>query len=477
MAATKATAESLLKEKYLPKIQRTLNNEALVQNLLRKGTRRVMWTGSEWKKVFHVGRNDGIAYADNSGGGLPSLPAAGAQTYLEVKGDTARMLFRFQLDGRIFDETEKGTPDEKFASVFFEEMKGLERDVKKKFNRDAVVAGDIAGIINEKATSTATTAATDVTAPAEGTLTVQYSGDFARFSTVVTATPATWIRVNLIAMDTYATIATSPSGGAVYIKGYDEAAGTITLAVIDATGAGRTISTDLADDAYGIAVQFADALYDDKDGDAFGALYNYSLQPHGLLHNICSNTLHSGITSQGSTITRDAAAAATIRSTVMTMGKQAGAGSLRQPLTVTRFHEVLDEVYDKLGEEPDLILVNSKFFSLYNDLVQTVTFGGEYKIEGKKGTADPSIGRDGMRFAGIKFMRSQEVPNGMAFILTKKDWMTLEKTPFGFRNNVTNTGVLEPRPDHDGYQGVGRWMLDFFCDQPANQAILTGFAY
>ena len=100
MAVQISTLEAILKESYLGPIVETLNQQIEMLQLFKKST--LDWSGKKVVIPVHVGRNTGVAYANESGnttGGATAatLPTAGNQTHVDLIVNSKYLYGRFAL--------------------------------------------------------------------------------------------------------------------------------------------------------------------------------------------------------------------------------------------------------------------------------------------------------------------------------------------------------------------------------------------
>jgi hypothetical protein len=195
--ATLATVDAILKEVYGPRIEEQLQDEVVALKRIERTSDGLVETpgGKYVNFPIRVKRNHGIGYRDEEG----TLPDAGRQGYTEAIVPLRYGYGRVRLTGQLIKLAEKNA--QAFASAMDREMDGLKNDILKDQNRIvygpqtgevAVVESDAAssfvavsiqylevGMIIDvvtPATGVKTLSNRVITAIAESTRTVTYSG-------------------------------------------------------------------------------------------------------------------------------------------------------------------------------------------------------------------------------------------------------------------------------------------------------------
>lgn len=127
MSATLTTADSILKEFYLPGVQEQLNNMHVLLKMVESSGRNV--EGRRAVIATHVSRNAGVGGAAEGG----TLPTAGSQGYAEER---VPVIYNFAR-GQITDQTIEATATDKgsFHRQLAAEMNGLVVDAKNNYSR------------------------------------------------------------------------------------------------------------------------------------------------------------------------------------------------------------------------------------------------------------------------------------------------------------------------------------------------------
>lgn len=127
MTANLTTADSILKEFYLPGVQEQLNNMHVLLKMVESSSRMV--EGRRAIVAVHTSRNSGVGGAAEGG----TLPTAGSQGYAEER---VPIIYNFAR-GEITDQTIEATASDKgsFHRQLAAEMDGLVTDAKNNYSR------------------------------------------------------------------------------------------------------------------------------------------------------------------------------------------------------------------------------------------------------------------------------------------------------------------------------------------------------
>jgi hypothetical protein len=502
MPATIATFDAILQDFYLGPIQEQLNQEVLALELMEKV--KVDWNGRQCIIPVHIARNASANLAQAFVGENQALPAAGDQGYEDLR-ITARFQYgRFSVTGPAMASARKGGTHT-FISWVDGEMKQLVNDVRDSANKTAIFGGATQGYISVHAAvampnatvadQTLATIAADV-----GENTVDYDGSFSAFNgglggaVVVNATPATWVPVDLIRMDTYNQVDVSATAGNnnFWVSDFDVAAGTIAIAQGTATVAGGDVwSTATLTGNSSVAVVLSAVQHVDGAGAGTGAApTGFGNQPSGIFDNL-SNPTHFAVTRNAA----DAAAvpavanpgqAPLLRSKAITsfIGNTAVTGT-RAALTLTRIQQCIDELLttsvtlqvDGGGKEPNVMLMNPLQRQSYVGLLQGTLAGAApaaptqlYKDSTKATGGDG--GFTGLSYGGMPMKVSRDMPNGMIAFLSTDVWCITELQKPGFADLDGN--ILSRRDGFDDWQGFYRWYYNLVCKKPNSNIILSG---
>jgi len=147
MPLSLATADSALKEDYLPTIREQVNNTFNLLNQIDKNSDDI--EGRRAVLSLHVSRNSGVGARAEGG----TLPTAGNQSYAEERVPLRYNYGRIQLNGPVIRamKSDKGS----FTRAVESESKGVTNDLKRDVNRQ--IAGTSDGVIAGCGVTTAST--------------------------------------------------------------------------------------------------------------------------------------------------------------------------------------------------------------------------------------------------------------------------------------------------------------------------------
>lgn len=143
---TRTTADSVLKEFYLPGIRNQLNNEIFMLTQIQTNSEDI--EGRRAVLSLRLGRNAGIGARAEAG----TLPTAGYQGYAEERVSLKYNYGRIQLSGPVMRSM--GSDRGSFTRALQSETEGVVRDLKKDVNRQLFGTSD--GAIARMALSTST---------------------------------------------------------------------------------------------------------------------------------------------------------------------------------------------------------------------------------------------------------------------------------------------------------------------------------
>lgn len=459
MPASMSTASAILKRFYTKKISETLNNEALIADLIEESP--FPWQGSEIKAPVHLSRNNGISFIAESG----SLPAAGSQGYADLTITTSELAARFQVSTRAMKGASSAGPGA-FAGILDQEMTRIKDDVKQFNDLAYLFGGRVKGVLNEHIATGATVGACTVAVPNAGTAIHDYQGDFRPFANVVTANSASWVRVRVFRSDTLAEVL--PAGAAnaaVFVSAFSTTARTVTLSVV-ANGAGATLDLSAGTlgtgmDGKGIILAMHNVQYTDSVGVNFGSLYDFSLEPRGILGNLFDPN-HWGVDRTTATGT-----ATTLQSTLLTSAT-AGVHALTA-ISAGRVQAVFDEVRIKCDEDPDTVILSPLQRAAYVAAVAGTT--SYFVNQGRPSDLVPQADK----IAGIKFKTSQHWPKHAALMLQgKKEIYLARYAAPGFMDE--DGEILNRVPGTAAYEGAWQQFDNLFFCAPQRHAVLCGIS-
>tara|TARA_R100001594_G_scaffold28949_4_gene54383 strand:- start:2003 stop:3430 length:1428 start_codon:yes stop_codon:yes gene_type:complete len=467
--ATISTFDAILKEFYLGPIQEQLNNEIMVLQMFQKAT--VDWNGKIAVMPVHLGRNSGVEWADESG----TLPTAGTQTYQDMRILSQFLYGRFQITGPAMAAAGKGGTNS-FVGWMDGEMNRLVDDVKNVADRDSVSGGTIKGFIPEYfEINTAGAGPGPFTGAKSG---VAYDGDFTCFAGVVTATVATWVRINILRGDTLVSVPLA-AGTEIWVKGANSAAGTIDLYVNSNPAAVPALDAEVpatGDLSCPLVVQLSsvapvnEAGLGGAPGVAGNGLYvatQAAKQAEGIYGNL-ANPTHF-------TIDRTTGAAnsgAELQSTLVRGDiTQTPAGAYTRPaLTLQKIQGIMDEVILESGASTNMLIMNPRQRQMYTGLLQGTSAGNLYVSTDRAAKGDG--GFLGLSYGGVPIQVSRHCGNGMILFLDTKTWKILELQSGQFAD--LDGAVLSRVLNKDSWEGFYRWYWNIVCGQPNRNAILCG---
>lgn len=463
MPASMSTASAILKRFYTKKISETLNNEALIADLIEESP--FPWQGSEIKAPVHLSRNNGISFIAESG----SLPAAGSQGYADLTITTSELAARFQVSTRAMKGASSAGPGA-FAGILDQEMTRIKDDVKQFNDLAYLFGGRCKGVLNEHI-STGNTAgvACTVAAPNGADAVHDYQGDFRPFASVVTANALTWVRVRVFRSDTLAEVVPTgagAAGGAVFVSAFSTANRTVTLTVVSNVVGAVALDMSAATmgasmDGKGFILAMHPTQFVDSVGANFGTNYDFSLEPRGILGNLFDPN-HWGVDRTTATGT-----ATTLQSTLLTSAT-AGVHALTA-ISAGRVQAVFDEVRIKCDEDPDTVILSPLQRAAYVAAVAGTT--SYFVNQGRPSDLVPQADK----IAGIKFKTSQHWPKHAALMLQgKKEIYLARYAAPGFMDE--DGEILNRVPGTAAYEGAWQQFDNLFFCAPQRHAVLCGIS-
>jgi hypothetical protein len=492
MSATVTTFASILKEFYLGPVQEQLNQEVFVLEMFEKAV--VDWNGKHAIVPVHTGRNSGVSFRGES----TNLPTAGNQGFLSLQVTAKYQYGRFTLSGPAISAAAKGSANS-FISYVDAEMNHLVEDVRDSANKTSITGGRIKGVLcQRRANPQATGSAHQEENGGEfSTATAwEYDGDFAPFANCDASTFTTWVKIDVVRLDTYATYG-DPTNFApvgtntnIMVAAADETAGTISLSfgvnnasatteTFAAVGApyaiGVMLHSDRGTDGDGVALTSVDptqaATVDDSATaptevlTAVGTMAT-SLEPTGVFGNLIDQNFWGN--TRGAVHPANTEANASLQSYVVTASTAAAGG--RAALTTGRMQAVLDGIMSNSGAEPDQILMSPLLRQSYTEVL--MGSAGSLQLDVGKAAGAGSAGFKSLSYAGIPIHTSRAVPNGCIIFLKKDTWKIMELEKAGFAD--LDGDVLSRVAGQDAYEGYYRWYWNLTCTKPSANGVLCG---
>tara|TARA_R100000655_G_scaffold109744_2_gene165235 strand:+ start:14100 stop:15614 length:1515 start_codon:yes stop_codon:yes gene_type:complete len=500
----------MLKEFYQGPVAEQINNRVWMREYFQKKSKG--WTGKQMVIPVHVGRNSGVGFQ----GEMPGLlPTAGQQQYADLRINSHSSYGRFQVSGLAMD-TATTAGAGAFAGVMSEEMDRLVRDVSNNENAINIFGGPTKGFLNERrglgndTTGAQTAAPTNVSA-ANANAIWQYQGDFSYFDgsrtgvAVDPAVAASWVKVRLYRMDTYAEIlpvdaATElvPSANPnIFVTNFsaDRTNPTITLRLGCDDAAAQTFTTAGVGGQAAISVVIAEsaAVGGNFPVDNLGAQFGQDSrvwattvlgdgaqniinnQPRGLFENLASPT-HFG----NDRTTATGGASSILQSTIVTHdvgnGDRTNAGA---DLSLERLQYMMDILMQDAGVDADVMVMNALMRHRYT--VQLTGVLGSYQAAGDGSYSNVSVdgssgklmeNQQNLAYGGVKFQYDRHFPVSTIALLHSKDWLLAELATGQFADEDGN--ILFRVTGQDAYEGFWKHRYNICCKRPNAQVILTG---
>ena len=512
MAATSLTAvsvQALLHDFYRGPIQETLNQETLMVDLLEKGS--FTWAGKQVVIPLHLGRNTGVGYRGLHGSSTGKLPTAGSQVRQNVISKATFLYGRFEIDGPSMASAKKGGKHA-FAGALDDEMNRLVDDLRDHSNLMFFVGSECKGLVNEKvawpvkSAATATVGHTDdptqqVAHASE--LWMQYDGDYTAFdgtaidavtnastTAVSNALPETWVRIDLVRLDTYrktvgdgsnawgVTIGAGSKGSLFFSDIYKVGLRIKNAAVNDVASAVSPFTTAAVALGAGIAV----VLNQTQDTFLtlnFGVVRDVADEPHGILQNLCDDTLFNLLRGDTAADADPANGGKELRATISTNNRTGT--NARTALDTDQLQLLIDDVDELSGKVFECWLVNPRTRQTYIASSQVVVVAGagvgvkmqKQSSTSKAGGMDAGYDHQKLGYAGIPFKSSRHCPRGM-FIGFKADvWKLAELSQGDFAD--LDGSILSRIANSDAWEGFWKWYHQIVCCSPKCNGILYAF--
>ena len=504
MAATVGIAGAgtfgpMLKEFYQGPVAEQINNRVWMTEYFKKYTKG--WTGKQLVMPIHIGRNSGVGYQGEAPG---ALPTAGQQQYRDLRVNAHSSYGRFQVSGLAMD-TASSAGAGAFAGVMNEEMDRLVRDVSNNENAVNIFGGPTKGLLNQRRALGQSTGGAQTAAGVNVSTGVvwQYQGDFSYFDgsrtglAVDPATPATWVRVELVDLNTYDLIpvTVNATGAAaananIFVSAFsaDRTNPTVTLTVgVDDAGACSFTTANVGRQC-AIALRLHSTQAVDSVPVAFGqnpATWTGALgaqnivrnQSIGLFENLASQ-VHFGVARNDTTATGADLDQRILKSTLVTHdvgdGDRTNAGA---DLSLERLQYMMDIMMQDAGVDADVMVMNALMRHRYT--VQLTGILGTTAGAGANSniTVDGSGGKlmdnqQNLAYGGVKFQYDRHFPVSTIALLHSSDWCLAELASGQFADEDGN--ILFRVAGQDAYEGFWKHRYNIVCKRPNAQVILTG---
>lgn len=523
--STMADMAQILKNLYIGKVNQLINYETSLSDLFTESDQQIIGGAPGAGNASIANGNARVVFRINGNKSSTNITegavvAAAQKIYYaayNIPGATFNGTCSFTLQA---DQAAPGSKELAYVKEADEQTQNLV-DELKLFTDYQMYTGNITkGLINSRVTSGAATNGLGDTVCITPALTVEYNGTFDPFLNVVTATKTTWIRVNISRLGNfipssyqlntglpyefeYQSVANGmlTSGFAdtaqVFVTGYDVAAGTLTLQVVDvvANAGGKLDLTapshpTIAGFAFGLDMADTAGAYTAAT-PAVGSASNttqtsWLSEANGILTNLFTPTVFGQDRSSGNTSPIPLSVATRLQSfalTNTTTGAQA-----RSALSKYRVQKGLNLCKAATNEQPDFFIAHTDFVLQYLALVQPVqnwlqNVGGQNKGDAtvKSNVGKMWQGTDQVyAFGGIKIGTSNHCPPGL-LIGHKKSAHKVVRTQAGGQWLTTGSGILyNPIDPSTGrpltvYEASWVEIKNFYCDKPQACFVLCGF--
>ena len=431
----------MLKEFYQGPVAEQINNRVWMREYFQKKSKG--WSGKQMVVPIHIGRNNGVGFQGEAPG---NLPTAGQQQYRDLRINSHSSYGRFQVSGLAMD-TASTAGVGAFAGVMNEEMDRLVRDIANNENSMNIFGGPTKGLLNQRRAGTSTPIVVGgQDSAALGTFSVaqewQYQGDFGYFDgsrtglTVAAATIGTWVKVELVRLDTYEEVVVPGGNSNIMVTAIsaDRTNPTVTLRYGSDSAVAVNFDLTTVGGQAGIALRIAGARAVDSAASgsnpfgqnpvlwdsgalavdqALGAQNVIANQPRGLFENLASQT-HFGVARNDTTAT---------------------GVDLDQQLTGV------------LGTAATNIMTDGSSGKLMDN-------------------------QQNLAYGGVKFQYDRQFPVSTIGLLHSSDWLLAELATGQFADEDGN--ILFRVQGQDAYEGFWKHRYNICCKRPNAQVILTG---
>ena len=152
-----STLSKLLKSQYEGPIREQINREAMIYSLFAEGPHE--WSGANVIIPLHTAgvADAAIAYKDeSSGAAYVEVPESSNQTYLQFTVDAKYLYGAFAVSGQAEAKApgNSGGSEAAFVGAMFSEMRGLEKDIRSKMNKDMFSGSGVKAFLTDNLNST-----------------------------------------------------------------------------------------------------------------------------------------------------------------------------------------------------------------------------------------------------------------------------------------------------------------------------------
>lgn len=186
MPSTLTTMDAILQEDYHGPVVEALNQSSWIYSQFKKV--KLPWEGRAAVMAVHVSRDDSGTDFNSAG----VLPTAGNEGYVNLSITAAKLYSRFQIDGDLLAAAKQGGK-RSFIAALSAKMEAVKQNSAVAANAASFSGGQCAGWINQHKNEA-------------GAADWEFAGDISKLDAA--STGANSCTVDLIRMDTYATVST-----------------------------------------------------------------------------------------------------------------------------------------------------------------------------------------------------------------------------------------------------------------------------
>lgn len=494
----------MLKEFYQGPVADQINNRVWIREYFQKRSKG--WSGKQMVIPIHIGRNTGVGFSAEAGAGGAGgvLPTAGSQGYRDLRINAHSSYGRFQVSGVAMDTATKSGVGA-FAGVMNEEMDRLVRDISNNENSMNIFGGATKGFLNQRRDTPENSGNGGQLANGNETSNPavwEYQGDFSYFDgsrtglAVDPATPATWIPIELVDMNTYDLIPITQVGGAATVNGNyfvtnfsaDQTNPTITIRFGSNTAAVGTFTTANVGGSRAIAVRIKSTRSTDRTGADFGqnpvtwtgavgAQNVINNQVIGLFENLASQT-HFGVARNDTVATGADLDQRLLKSTVITHDNTIGGGSVPgqrtnagADLSLERLQYMMDILQQNAGVDANVMVMSALMRHRYT-VQLTGTMGTQSNVVVSGDSGKLMDNQQSLAYGGVKFQYDRQFPVATIGLLHTDDWILAELATGQFADEDGN--ILFRVQNQDAYEGFWKHRYNIACKRPNAQLLLTG---
>lgn len=404
--------------------------------------------GEKFYLPYNAKRQGNGSYIDE-GGAIGTPRAINGETVLF---DVTEFVDRLAVTWRslIMDKGNKA-----LKMSIADRLKMAIEENREKLDKDAIYGNKVRGFVNERpqaadwvnAAGLPTAATTGAGSAGAIFAPLEYDGDYTPFLSAVVSNAATWVPVELVALDNYAYIApghglTALGGGItgveLYVAGLDQANETITIGMVS-VGAGGAAGdwrvAGIIDAGYNVALELRTGLWPSATGTVAYWTGTASKEMTGAFTNLFAQ--------QWGGKDRSSSDRPYTRAIGFTMAN-AGAHA-RAAFSPTRLTKFLAQVEIQGKEMPTSVWCNPLVKASYVDAVTTVSGAAigrrSYQDRGKVDMVPTSLS-----IADHMFQTSKNMPLGLLLFCRLEDWSVLYPMN-GSKNALIDWRRYDGQPD------------------------------